>query len=62
MEELKQLLENILNEDLLHIVVSGQKQKEAPVKIRIRPLQQKGSLVFQAASWDGKKEYHKNYP
>ena len=61
MEELKQLLEQVLNEDLLHIVVSGQKQKEAPVKIKVRPLKQKGSLVFQAASWDGKKEYHKNY-
>ena len=33
MEELKQLLAQVLNEDLLHIVVSGQKQKEAPVKI-----------------------------
>lgn len=61
MEELKQLLEQVLNEDLLHIVVSGQKQKEAPVKIKVRPLKQKGILIFQAASWDGKKEYHKNY-
>ncbi len=61
MEELKQLLETILNEELLHIVISGQKTKEAPLKIRIRPMQQKGSLIFQAASWDGKKEFHKNY-
>lgn len=61
MEELKQLLENILNENLLQIVISGQKQKEAILKIKIRPMNHKGMLVFQASSWDGKKEYHKNY-
>lgn len=61
MEELKQLLETILNEDLLQIVISGQKQKEAPQKRKIRPLQHKGMLVFQVSSWDGKKEFHKNH-
>ncbi len=61
MEELRQLLEHILNEELLHIVLSGQKTKEAPVKIRIRPMRQKQELVFQAALWDGKQELHKNY-
>lgn len=61
MEELKQLLDAILNERLLHIIISGQKEKDVPVKVRIRPMQHKGRLVFQAASWDGKKEFHKNY-
>lgn len=61
MEELKQLLENILNEDLLQIVISGQKRKDIPLKIKIRPLNHRGMLVFQASSWDGKKEFHKNY-
>lgn len=61
MEELKLLLEKILNEELLHIVVSGQKTKDTPLKIRVRPLERKGKLCFQAALWDGKKEFHKNY-
>ena len=61
MEELKALLETILNEELLHIVLSGQKSKEAPVKIKIRPLGGRDGLLFQAALWDGKKEFHRNY-
>lgn len=61
MEELKELLEAILNEQLLQMVISGQKHKDAPQKMKIRPLQQKGVLVFQASAWDGKKEIHKNY-
>ncbi|MFR8548768.1 MAG: class I SAM-dependent methyltransferase, partial [Lachnospiraceae bacterium] len=28
----------------------------------IRPVGQKQALLFQAALWDGKKEFHKNYP
>lgn len=61
MEELRLLLEDITDENLLHIVLSGQKSDEAIQKIRIRPLQQRGQLIFQAGLWDGKKEYHKNY-
>ena len=61
MEELKTLLESILNEELLHIVVSGQKSKEAMQKIKVRPVGGKNGVVFQAALWDGKKEFHKNY-
>lgn len=61
MEELKTLLESILNEELLHIVVSGQKSKEAMQKVKVRPVGGKNGVVFQAALWDGKKEFHKNY-
>lgn len=61
MEELKCLLEEILNKDLRGIVLSAPRRADAYQRIRIRPLQHRGSLIFQAASWDGKKEYHKNY-
>lgn len=61
MEELRTLLQNILDENLLCAVLSGQRKKEGPVKIKIRPLLQKGQLIFQAALWDGKKEFHINY-
>jgi SAM-dependent methyltransferase len=61
MEELKKLLETILNEELLHIVLSGQKTKENIQKIRIRPIKSRNALNFQAALWDGKKEFHRNY-
>lgn len=61
MEELKQLLEECLNENLLHMVFSGVKRAEAAVKIKVRPLMVKQTLVFQAAFWDGKKEKHTNF-
>lgn len=62
MEELRTLLETCLNEELLHIVISGQKvMTDAIQKIKVRPLQGRGGLTFQAALWDGKKEFHKNY-
>ena len=62
MEELRTLLETCLNEELLHIVISGQKvMTDAIQKIKVRPLQGRGHLIFQAALWDGKKEFHKNY-
>ena len=55
MEELRTLLLEFLDETLLYCVLSGQRRKEGPVKIKIRPLLKKGRLVFQAALWDGKK-------
>ena len=62
MEELRTLLETCLNEELLHIVISGQRVMKEPIqKIKVRPLQGRGQLTFQAALWDGKKEFHKNY-
>lgn len=61
MEELRELLEACLDRELLHIVISGQKTKDSVQKIKVRPLQQRGELMFQAALWDGKKEFHRNF-
>lgn len=62
MEELYELLADALGESLLHMVISGQRSAAASIKkIKIRPLKLKENVMFQAASWDGKKEFHKNY-
>lgn len=61
MEELEQFLQTILNDNLLHLILGGPKTQDAPRKIRVRPLMHRGSLVFQAGLWDGKKEFHRNY-
>lgn len=61
MEELRQVLETIINGDLLQMILSGPRTKKAPVKIRVRPILHREKLMFQAALWDGKKEIHKNY-
>lgn len=61
MDEFRDLLEELLNGELLQMVFSGQKQRREVTKIRVRPLMVKGTLMFQAAFWDGKKEKHRNY-
>ena len=61
MDEFRELLEELLNGELLQMVFSGQKRSQEVIKIRVRPLMVKGTLVFQAAFWDGKKEKHINY-
>ena len=61
MEELRELLKTIVNEELLQMVFSAVKNPQAAVKIKVRPLVVKRELVFQAAVWDGKKEKHTNY-
>ena len=54
MEEYRKLLEEMVNRELLWMVFSGTKRPEAAVKIKVRPLEVRGALVYQAAFWDGK--------
>ncbi len=61
MEKLRELLDDIMNEELRQIVLSGRRAEEAYTKIKIRPVKKKDELIFQAAAWDGKKEFHFNY-
>ena len=60
MEELKKLLEIILSDELQMMVLSAPRKKESYLRVRIRPVEHRGALAFQAACWDGKKEFHTN--
>ncbi len=66
MDKLKNLLTQILTEDLEQITVSGPKKKigaddeHAIRKIRIRPVCIKGQLVFQEQQYTKKQVFHKN--
>ena len=60
MEKLRKLLIEILNEFLMPLVISGPRNKEDAVRIRVRPVRYKGRLVFQVSSQIGKKEFHEN--
>ena len=60
MEELKKLLEIILSDELPMMVLSAPRKKESYLRVRIRPVEHRGALAFQAACWDGKKEFHTN--
>lgn len=60
MEELGRLLDQILDEKLVRITLSGRRGEEGFLRVRIRPVWNRNSLHFQAAQWDGKKEFHLN--
>ena len=61
MEELRKILEQTLNDQMLHATVSGKRHGDQADKVKIRPILLKGSLYFQTAVSDGKKEFHRNY-
>lgn len=47
MEEILKLLTDILNKDLIRIVVSGPREKEGILKVKVRPIEKKDALLFQ---------------
>lgn len=61
MEKLREILGDCLGENLVHIVLSGARGQEEVQKVKIRPVRQKGNLLFQASEQRGKQEFHKNY-
>ena len=60
MEELQKLFETVLNKDFIRAVISNPREKGGIVKVRIRPLELKGHLVFQFESFTAKQAFHKN--
>ena len=63
MMTLQEFLEKQFDENLMLAVLSGQrsKEKEAPSKVRIRQIELKGSVCYQASSTVGTKVLHSNY-
>ena len=63
MMTLQEFLEKQFDENLMLAVLSGQrsKEKEAPSKVRIRQIELKGSICYQASSTVGTKVLHSNY-
>ena len=61
MEILRQLLDKVLDENFLRATISGKRHGDIAEKVKIRPVMLKGTLYFQTAVSDGKREYHKNY-
>ena len=63
MMTLQEFLEKQFDETLMLAVLSGQrsKEKEAPSKVRIRQIELKGSVCYQASPTVGTKVLHSNY-
>lgn len=61
MDELRELFQQMLNEDLIQIVLSNTRDADRAEKAKIRPVLIKGGLVFQETLYRGGKVFHSNH-
>lgn len=61
MEKFREVLSEQMNKNLIRIIISGKKNKEViSDKIKVRPVEIKGSIEFQVTEYVGKKVLHSN--
>ena len=61
MDELKELFQQILNQDLIQITLSNTVDRERAVKVKVRPVMTGGKLVFQETLFRGTQVFHSNH-
>lgn len=61
MDKLREYLEEQINEQLIQAVLSGRRCGAGPSRVKIRPVEVKGTILFQASAAEGQKVFHKNY-
>ena len=61
MRTIREFLEEQINEQLIQAVLSGRRTGEGPSKVKLRPVELKGKIWYQASATEGPKVYHKNY-
>lgn len=62
MEELRELLNELVNENLTRLILSNPMETEKGSKMTVRPLLLKGELCFQEALYRENKVFHHNAP
>ena len=60
MENLRILLQENLNIDFVSAVLSGPREKDRIMKVKVRPLLKKDTLFFQLEIFQGNQAFHKN--
>ena len=60
MEEIRQLLQAVLNINFIRALISNPREKEGIIKVKVRPLEKKGELLFQFESFTEKQAFHRN--
>lgn len=61
MKDLREYLEEQINEDLIQAVLSASRSADGPSKVKIRPVKLKDQICYQASAQEGTKVLHKNY-
>ncbi len=60
MEEIRALLDAVLNIEFIRAVISNPRKKEGIIKVKVRPLEKRGQLVFQFEAFTEKQAFHSN--
>lgn len=60
METIKKLLSDILNIEFVQAVLSNPRKKEGILKVKVRPIEKKGNLLFQLESFTKTQAFHEN--
>ena len=60
MEELCQLFKAVLNIDFIQAILSNPRSKEGILKVKVRPVEVKGKLLFQCESFTKTQAFHEN--
>lgn len=61
MEELRKLLQKILNKDLQQIILSNSRHPDQIQKVKIRPVLIREELLFQETAYRGTQVFHENF-
>lgn len=61
MEQLRELLEKILNKELIQIILSNTRDAAQGTKVKIRPVLIKDELYFQETLYRGTQVFHENF-
>ena len=56
-----EFFDELINENMILAVLSGCRRKDAPSRVRIRPVEVKGEILYQASVPEGSKMLHRNY-
>lgn len=61
MDELKELLMQCLNDELIQIIMSNTKNSSLASKVKVRPVLIKEQLLFQETTYRGTQVFHENF-
>ena len=62
MDELRELFQQMLDQDLIQIILSNTRDVSRGTKVKIRPVMLRGELYFQETLYRETKVFHSNYP
>lgn len=60
MEQISELLAGILDMDFIRAVISAPRKKEGIIKVKVRPIERKGELLFQLEAFTKTQAFHEN--